>query len=69
MKIPLLPLHIVTSKTIKEKEDVARADGVAEGKAFSNRQIETLLYNRAMVSFSRMFNRKQKTKNKSMFRA
>jgi hypothetical protein len=43
MKIPMLPLHIMTSKTIKEKEAAARANGVAEGKAFSNRQIAVLL--------------------------
>jgi hypothetical protein len=43
MKIPLIPIHVVTSKTLEGKLDQARADGVAEGKAFKKRQLEILL--------------------------
>lgn len=43
MKIPLLPIHLMTSKTLGEKLRSARDQGVAEGRNFANRQIEMLL--------------------------
>ena len=59
MKVPMLPIHVVTSKTYAEKLKQARAEGVKEGKAFSTRQIELLLNKRAMKPI-RMMDKKKK---------
>ena len=58
MKIPVVPIHVVTSKTLGALLRAARDEGVAEGKAFSRRQIEVLLGRRAIKPF------KQKDKKK-----
>lgn len=44
MKIPLLPMHVVTSRQLAAIKEQAES----RGKAFSTRQIEILLNKRAM---------------------
>ena len=60
MKVPMLPIPVVTSKTQAEKLKQARAEGVAEGKAFSNRQIEMLLNKRVMKPIRMLANKKKR---------
>jgi hypothetical protein len=43
MKIPLVPIHIVTSKTLEEKLDAAFDSGVIEGRRYGQTQIRKLL--------------------------
>lgn len=56
MKIPVVPIHVVTSKTLREMLDKAEA----QGKAFSKRQIEVLLGRRAIKPIRMLSNKKKK---------
>lgn len=47
MKIPFLPLHIVTSGTLDAKLKTARTEGIEETRRFRNKQIAKLLHNNA----------------------
>ena len=66
MKMPMLPIHVVTSETLAEVKAKARAEGTAEGKAFSNTQIEMLLYHRTMKPLIVRANKKNKLKQKGV---
>ena len=65
MTIPVVPVHVVTSKTLTEKLKAARAEGVAEGRNFANRQIEMLLGRRARKPI-RLKNNNKKIKQKGV---
>ena len=43
MKVPLIPLHVVTSRRLAQIRAAARAEGVAAEKKFSAVQIAQLL--------------------------
>lgn len=47
MKIPFIPLHIVTSGTLIKKMKAAQAKGMTEGKNYSETQIVKLLSDNA----------------------
>ena len=48
MRIPVIGVHIVTSKKMEQIKKTARAEGVAEGKRFSDVQVSMLLGKRIM---------------------
>ena len=48
MKLPILGVHVVTSKRMEQIKKAARAEGVVEGKRFSDTQISVLLGKRQM---------------------
>lgn len=58
MKVPLLPLHLVTSKTLREKLDAARN----EGKSFKKRQLEVLLNRRVIKPIRTLAGGKKKNR-------
>lgn len=62
MKIPVVPIHIVTSRTLEEKLRAARDEGVAEGKAFKKKQLEMLLYDKTMKPIRLKAKRKEAEK-------
>ena len=45
MKVPLLPIHVVTSETLEARLDAAFDSGVIAGKGYSQTQIRKLLGN------------------------
>lgn len=47
MKIPLIPVHVVTSKTLEAKLRSAKDKGIAEGKQYNQTQIRKLLSSNA----------------------
>ena len=43
MKVPLIPVHVVTSKKLEARLDAAFDSGVIEGKSYGRTQIKKLL--------------------------
>lgn len=52
MRIPVLKVYVLIEKSLEEKLDDAKAEGIAEGKQFANKQIESLLHRNAKMSLA-----------------
>ena len=63
MKVPLLPLYLVTSKTLDAKLESARTEGRTEARALAARQIEILLYNKTIKGIRPLPRRKNNTES------